>query len=350
MTSSNKYLIQYEQLITDSILKYINPLAIILYGGYGRNEGGWIVDSDGIYKPYNDFDIALVFDKKIGKTFTNKIATDIKSKIDIRWVDISEFTVKQVSKLKNSIFSYDLKNGSKVIYGNGSIIKTIPHFDSKSIPYREIDILYKTRLWTILGSLDEKGVQSLTGEKSRFFRNQMSKCILAIVDSVLVINHDYNERYSEKVKIFEKYCEDNRLITLIHWALKEKYLPQDIEMSEDKVNRFYLEIIEYYLKYFYSSLSIYYGTAVKSYKDIKKIFSYNIKNVVRMIYKNKIIFSRYGSKEKYMNICQDLLANYQLSKNIELLPEIYKYSKKLSIYDSNIDVIRTKIAKRRINL
>ena len=52
------------QLIIKSVLDFdVNE--IVLYGGYGRNEGSIIINDDGECKPYNDFDILLIVDSKI---------------------------------------------------------------------------------------------------------------------------------------------------------------------------------------------------------------------------------------------------------------------------------------------
>ena len=33
---------EYEEIIVECILNFIRPEGIILYGGYGRNEGSWV--------------------------------------------------------------------------------------------------------------------------------------------------------------------------------------------------------------------------------------------------------------------------------------------------------------------
>jgi len=43
-------------IIKDS-LDIFDCRAILLYGGYGRDEGSWIVENDGRRRPYNNYDI-----------------------------------------------------------------------------------------------------------------------------------------------------------------------------------------------------------------------------------------------------------------------------------------------------
>jgi hypothetical protein len=56
-----------QQILNDISKKHPYVIAVILYGGYGRNEGGWLVERNGSYKPYNDYDIYLWLKKKIMK-------------------------------------------------------------------------------------------------------------------------------------------------------------------------------------------------------------------------------------------------------------------------------------------
>ena len=43
-----------------SKLRLLSPHSIILHGGYGRDEGSWVVEN-GEYRSYNDYDIFLIY-------------------------------------------------------------------------------------------------------------------------------------------------------------------------------------------------------------------------------------------------------------------------------------------------
>ena len=92
---------KYEKIIVECILRFVRPAGIILYGGYGRNEGSWLVIDNQSPKPYNDFDILLVVNKQLNGDIIFKIKEHLKSKISIRWIDLTQIKLKKLKKLKN---------------------------------------------------------------------------------------------------------------------------------------------------------------------------------------------------------------------------------------------------------
>ena len=102
-------------------IKYINPIAIILYGSYGRGEGAWYDDKFGSKLPYNDYDILIILKSLISKIELKRIKKSLHKEINIKWIDLSQKTEKNIKNLNSSIFNYDLKYASKVIYGDTKI-------------------------------------------------------------------------------------------------------------------------------------------------------------------------------------------------------------------------------------
>ena len=52
----------------------------------------------------------------------------------------------------------------------------------------------------------------------------MAKCILAIVDCVLVTNKEYDSSYKKRVEKLSNFSSDKELIDLAEWALAEKII------------------------------------------------------------------------------------------------------------------------------
>ena len=207
---------KYEKIIVKCILKFVNPEGIFLYGGYGRNEGSWLIEKDKLPKPYNDFDILLVVNKQVKNDLIIKIKKHIKSCISIRWIDLSQIKLNKLKKLKNSIFNYDLKNASKVLYGNKKLQNLIPNLKPSEIPLIDIDILFKTRLWTLVGCFEDNSFKNVYGSKSIFFRNQMAKAVLACVDCYLILNKKYNFSYKKRVEFFLNNSDDVEYFELVN--------------------------------------------------------------------------------------------------------------------------------------
>ena len=337
---------KYEKIITNCILKFIIPKGIVLYGGYGRNEGSWITSKDQTLKPYNDFDILLVVNKQLSSDLLVKIKKDIKSHISIRWIDLTQIELKKLKKLKNSIYNYDLKNASKVLYGNTKLQSLMPNFKANEIPLKDIDVLFKTRIWTLVGCFEDKSFDNISGPKSMFFRNQMAKAVLACIDSYLILNKKYNFSYEKRVEIFLNNSEDSEYFDLVKWALKEKLRPKEYAMSSSDVKKMYFKVSEFFIKYFFIGLSKYYRHKIESEKDIERIYLYKPGNFI--IRKLKNIVNGSGDFNAYMTILQFLCVMYLLNKNIKILNKIKLYSKKIGVYDESFDNIRLKISNLRL--
>ncbi len=132
------------KLIRECLIDF-QPLSIILYGGYGRGEGSWVWYNNENCVPYNDYDILMILEKKIPEEIIKSIRKKLAQDIGIRWVDIGQKTPKELKKLRPSIYNYDLKYASKVIYGEEYILDQIPHIDVSKLPLEEGNILFKVR-------------------------------------------------------------------------------------------------------------------------------------------------------------------------------------------------------------
>jgi len=259
------------ELIRKSLIDF-QPLSIILYGGYGRGEGSWVWYNNEICAPYNDYDILMILEKKIPEKIIKSIRKKLAQDIGIRWVDIGQKTPKELKKLRPSIYNYDLKYASKVIYGEEYILDQIPHIDVSKLPLEEGNILFKVRIWTFIGSLDVNGFDvSLSGDDSRFFRNQMAKAILAVVDILLLQKGAYDSSYGIRVKRLKNlYSHKKELCLLSEWAFHEKLEPKAPNMNADEVKKLYLKVSQFYIDEMFKMLSKRYKTKIN--KPQKLIF------------------------------------------------------------------------------
>jgi hypothetical protein len=338
---------KYEKIIVKCILKFVSPEGIILYGGYGRNEGSWIIGKDQSPKPYNDFDILLVSNKQLSSDLIIKIKKDIKSQISIKWIDLSQIKVYKLKKLKNSIYNYDLKYASKILYGNEKLQSFIPNLKSNTIPLKDIDILFKTRIWTLVGCFGDNSFVQISGASSMFFRNQMAKSVLASVDSFLILKQQYHHSYKQRAKIFLNISNDLEYFELVNWALNEKLRPQDYDMSVTEVKKMYFKVSEFFMKSFFKGLSKYYKQTINSETDVEKIYLYNTRNFIKRQIQNVLYGS--GNHNAYMIILQFLCVRYLLNKNERTLKRIKFFSNKIDIFDESFENIRIKISNLRLS-
>ena len=336
-----------EKIIVESVLKFINPKGIILYGGYGRDEGSWVIGKDKKLKPYNDFDILLVLEKELHNDIVNQIKKNIKSHVSIRWIDISQIKPFKLEKLKNSIFNYDLKYDSKVLYGDKKLQNIIPDFESSKIPLKDIDILFRTRIWTLVGCFHDKSFDQITGSHSMFFRNQMAKAVLAGVDSCLIMEQQYHYSYKKRVKFFLNFNKYSEYFDLVNWALDEKLRPKDTTMSSNEVRKIYFLVVDFFIKCFFKGLSRYYKKRIDNDSDIEKIYLYNPKNFV--IRKIKNILNKPGDKNAYMTVIQFMCVSYLMKRNEKTLNRIKYLSKKIGVIEESFEKLRLRISMLRLS-
>lgn len=329
-------------------------LAIYLYGGYGRDEGSWVIgnkNGKNVVKPYNDYDIAFIFKKKVSKDCIFNLERELLSRIDIRWVDISQYTTTGLRLLNTTVKNYDLKYASKCIYGDKRILKNIPHMDSTSITLKDVRILYETRLWTLLGSFPVSGLTKMTSEDEMFFRNQMAKAVLAIVDIILIVNHQYTPSYVERVTRLKSYCDDNHLLDLASWALSEKLRPKSSNMDNTEVKGLYQKVNNLFFSYFYSVLSQYYGANISSPEDIDRYIAFEPLSFVKRKIKSFFLRDNRGELGMYLLILQGYIAYYYLDMNEKYLNRVKKIMKRKFFFESNdIDDIRIKVSQLRLIL
>lgn len=227
--------------------------AIFLCGGFGRGEGTWIV-KDGVPNPYNDYDVAIVTDTKVDISTIEGIRKKLANEIGIHWVDIDIYSKAKLRKLRVSIKNVDLLYGSKVVYGSRNVIGGI-YLNKQKIGIEDIDTLYFTRLWPFFGIVNGDFC-ALDIDESIFFRNQMAKAILAVVDVLLIRKKSYDCSYVERVKRLENlYPSKVEFLDWAKWALAEKLSPSLQEMSRDESISLYNSVYKLYKNEMLDALS-----------------------------------------------------------------------------------------------
>ncbi len=286
--------------------EFDNIKSIILYGGYGRGEGSWI-QSNGEWFPYNDYDIVVVVAKKIPKKRIQLLRKELAKKININWIDLSQKSPLRLLLMQKSIYTYDLKKASTVIWGDEKVKNLIPSISRSKLPSYEIVTLFFTRLWPFIGGVHRSSFKSgLQGEASRFFRNQMAKAVLATVDVQLLMKNAYMPSYIKRVHASLNYFKSSE-VKIVKWALKEKLEPEQKRMSGEEVIEMYDSVHLLYSKVMLKGLSFHFGKDIQDYACIKKQYSksHNL-SILRLLHLIKGTISTYD-KETKINLCQAYL-------------------------------------------
>jgi hypothetical protein len=329
--------------------------AIVLYGGYGRGEGSWIETDDNIVLPYNDYDIAVISNCTVSRDIIKSIEQITAKEIGIRWVDISVISENKLKAMSPTIFNFDLKYASKIIWGDLNVLDLIPTINAWDIGLIEAEKLFYTRLWTFLGSLDEDAFEkkNLDIDEARFFKNQMAKAILAVLDVLLLKKKDYVSSYKEKlIKVEELYPNKDWVKTVGKWALQEKLKPSSEKMNQNEVSKLYNEVYRIYLTEMKEVLSNYYKFGFKDYKSLTLNYIFMPYYLTRRIWYVLIRRSYELERNLKINKVQTLIFFSYNYGNIDpkLFPKTIKELKKLdqTVIDSlTWNEARVKIAKIR---
>jgi len=208
--------------IKEIIVEKLNPISIILFGGFGRGEGSYeVVKEKGKSKirPLNDYDLYVVTKKKIpdkkleeiGRKCSKAIekggcefVEDYKEvydknkyfHVDLRWLDYNK-----LGKMKNINRTYELKYGSSVIYGE-DVRKRI---NDVKIPISEAFRYLINPACHLLLVMDERRLKGKWQKDERFYaQHHITKAELACASSLIISQGKFKASYSETVKEFNK--------------------------------------------------------------------------------------------------------------------------------------------------
>ena len=274
------------QLDLEVIKKYLikriqNIEAIILVGSFGRGEGSVLIINDKIFS-INDYDLVIIT-KNYNDLNLKNLRTDLARILNIRQVDISSYSLKEISKIKYSMFSYDLKYASKIIYGNLNILDLIPSMNSKKMPLIE----GIRPLFLFLSSLLHSYTSNRQLNNNQLFWNcqQISKSILALSTAMLIFDRNYHPSYEERYELFKEIYKDDKFKNLVSWATEFKLEPS---LKLIKSNKDYILFWQYinslYLKIFKQYLEKFYNKKFENWKSLIFKYKYDKLNILKFFY------------------------------------------------------------------
>jgi hypothetical protein len=200
--------------------------ALVLVGGFGRGEGSVLIEGDQV-RPVNDYDLVMVTTDHVDRDELRALRRQLADSLSVTWVDVTPRSPAALRRLPFTIYNYDLKYGSRVLYGDPAILAQIPSMDPRRMPLVEAELQFFTRLWCFLGAFSTDYLAHPPGAEAAFFlTNQMSKAILACVDTMLIIDGQYHHSYRERRDRFLRRRGDRgQLAELARWAAEFKLRP-----------------------------------------------------------------------------------------------------------------------------
>jgi len=211
-----------------SIINKTYIKAIILTGGFGRGEGGIFKDGDN-YFFVNDIDL-IVIPKRNKRKIKRQIPLVIEAisqkkileKNSLKQIDFSICSNLLLKFAPNLISYYEIREGSKIIYGNYDLKKIIRRIIPNNLPLYDGTRFFYNRGYGLLIAfyiLMKKLDKEITFKHNIVI--EMQKASIAIGDTLLLVNGKYHYSYLQRKENF------NELIKHKEFILKDKF---DIEI------------------------------------------------------------------------------------------------------------------------
>jgi len=163
-------------------------------GGYSKGEGS-IATEDGKVTPLGDYDLMVITRSPHLKPIRTQY-DDLARRFGIDHIDISSYWIGLLPHVGKRIFWYELKFGSRVLFGNKEALQSIPILGPEEIELNEGISLMFNRLDGLLRYFDpgsRSGAPTRQAERMLIF--EAVKGILACGDSFLILRRKYHYSY-----------------------------------------------------------------------------------------------------------------------------------------------------------
>lgn len=330
------------------IANRINPISILLIGGFGRGEGSIIMKKNK-FIPINDYDIYAITQNKVSNPVLERISLEASRAIGKKGINFEDFTedmeydvettfypdirvitLAELKKLPPFLKYYEIKYGATTIYGK-NILHMIPEMDINNVPSPEGFRFLMNRISLSIMHLPHSVFKEIsTSDKERLI-NFNSKVAFALAESLLIYSRKYQVGYKKRADILKKtynsdfpelHNEFPKLPEIVSKYTNQKLKPNYKKIKDPLKDWFLLreysfEVVRYLLFKFI-------GKKAKSVRDVSKLF---IKEYPKYYLREYI-----QQKFKIPNVLSNLLvypANFVL--NLLFILRIFESKKKLSL-------------------
>lgn len=235
------------EIIQKIILKNLNPISILLFGGFGKGEGSFEIKNNQAV-PLNDYDLYIITKKKLADEYLEKLSLACSKAINKGGLDFVEFPdqkynpdkffhvdlrcipYNKLQKLLPTQRTFELKH-SMVIYGEN----VLPKIPDVKIPVSDaIRLLFNKMDHLLLSQNNTKQIK-LT---------YASKAFLDSCAALLIFTNQFHYSYRERNKIFQKTSFPAEFKKYVSWATKFK-----LRVSFKQNADFYWEKARYWTGY-----------------------------------------------------------------------------------------------------
>jgi hypothetical protein len=194
--------------------------AVVLIGGYGRGQGGYVLDEEGNAAPFNDYDYFVIF-RGIGirraRQYISRLPVhSLESATGVE-VDFFPLLETELHGLEFSLMYAEMQAAHHVIAGNESVLECM-----KPMPIDQVPMTEMVRLMSNRGHLL---LMNYAGMDSERFSTYINKAMLAAGDAWLASIGKYDVDYRIKLERMDSLCEDMELARLFRRSVEARFRP-----------------------------------------------------------------------------------------------------------------------------
>jgi hypothetical protein len=205
-------------------------VCMVLGGGYGRGEGGWLTDANGNSSLYNDYDLVFIFNqrKNLVWQWCETTSQSLEDIFGIH-VDITPIPQKRISRLPLNLTWYELGQGHQVVWGDETCLKPLVARSLDSVAPTEWGRLLVNRTSGVLfAHWLAQGHSLPIGDNESyhsFATRQIQKAWLAVGDVWLAQQNQYHHLVSVREQNMSLTTEKPPWIEHYQEAIRWKFSP-----------------------------------------------------------------------------------------------------------------------------
>jgi hypothetical protein len=164
----------------------------------------------------------------------DKLSDELATDFGIDFVEFDLVHPKALCTAPPSIYYYDLKYGSRVLWGDYKVLESLPAYKPEDIPLWEGMKLLFNRMAGLLSGFVAGGRHPSTEREYLYVRNQLVKAGVACGDALVLLYDRYHHLYSKRQNRFRKLAERGRLnfleksaVEMVNEAYTQKLNPNN---------------------------------------------------------------------------------------------------------------------------
>lgn len=206
--------------------------ALVLLGGYGRGEGGYVL-REGRPEPYNDYDYFIVV-RRLGRPQRKALAEALAERakaleheVGVE-VDFALLREEALPHAEYSLMNAEMLWGHRVVAGDPQVLRAMPPMPFSTLPPGEFTRLLLNRGSLLLMNARRlAGNARLGGRENEVLFKYLFKAVLACGDARLAGNRSYHPSYVQKLKLLRalEWSGKAELLELYAPAWEHKFRP-----------------------------------------------------------------------------------------------------------------------------